>query len=120
MAKRNFTMGESRCLTEVYRRLNFFHNGDVNAECLYLARPSNAKKILTLGIVEPHGIEAKNCQNWYNLTELGKKFFCYYNNHKISVKENFAMFEGRMVKTFDYQLFEKLKLMPEELGETPK
>lgn len=110
MAKKNFTKGENRCLTEVYRRLNYFHNGNVNTELLYLAIPSNAKKILELGLIKPHETEIKNCWSWYNLTELGKKFFSYYNKVKIGSIKNRTMFEGLYIKTFNYQLFEKLKL----------
>lgn len=109
MQKVKFGKTERVSLSEIYRRLNYFHKGDVNTIQLLLSYPSKAKSILMLGIIEPTYREIEGALNWYKLTELGKKFFSYYNNDKIDDETNLALFEGFKLKLFDYQLFENLK-----------
>ena len=97
-----FTQAEKRVLTEIYRRLNFFHNGNLNEDLLYLAFPSEAKKIAEFGLIKPFSKETNRALNWYSLTEKGKKFFSHYiAKKKISQKENFDLFTGVTVVMFD-------------------
>jgi hypothetical protein len=103
-----FTVGESIQLTEIYRRLNFLHSGDLNNPLAFLAYPSEAKKIMKYGLVKPYSTETQRVANWYSLTEKGKKFFQNYliknlNNFQ-KEKINTALFEGKLRLFFDKNL----------------
>lgn len=99
-----FKADERRMLTEVYRRLNYLKNGDLDTQLLLPAYPSEAKPLITLGIITPTDNEVKRVINWYKLTNKGKMFFSHYNKEKITEFENFELFEGRRVVDFDFSL----------------
>ena len=102
MSKDKFTMGENRMLTEIYRRLNYFHKGNVNEPFMLLEMPNMAKSIINIGLIEPACRETPRVLNWYKLTESGKTFF---NNYIEVVNEeaNTKLFNGE-IKTFDKKL----------------
>lgn len=58
-------------IIKIYRRLNMFKNGDVNASQIMLAYPNEVKYIKSL--LNPYSIETAKVLNWYNLSNLGKK-----------------------------------------------
>ena len=97
-----FTQQQNSVLSEIYRRLNYFHSGDLNTRLLLLALPSEAKKIEPLGIIECTGKEIPRVLNWYKLTDKGKDFFSYYvTKHKLSDDINTKLFNGSYIKKFD-------------------
>ena len=104
MSKKRFTIEENRMLTEVYRRLNYFHKGDLNSDILSDV-PSRAKCLKSIGLIEPLWGETPCVYNWYKLTENGKKYFSNYIT-EISESHNLDLFEGEIV-TFDFDLFSK-------------
>jgi hypothetical protein len=99
--KTYFTTKEDKILTEIYRRLNYFHKGNLDTELLYLALPSEAKIISKLDLIKPYSKETKRVANWYNLTDKGKTFFSHYNKDRIDNETNQIYFEGRSTKFFD-------------------
>lgn len=101
--KRKFTKDQNKVLSEIYRRLNYFHNGDLNTSLLLLAMPSEAKKIADIGLIRSHSKELRGVLNWYSLTERGKLFFSnYVTKTKLSNETNSSIFNGSYVKNFDY------------------
>lgn len=58
-------------LLECYRRINSFHDGDLNSNLQMLALPSEIKPVGRY--FYPVGTEIKRANNWYNLTDEGKK-----------------------------------------------
>lgn len=105
MAKVKFSFDENRLLTEAYRRLNYFHNGNLKYDVL-CEIPSRAKTLISIGIIEPSYSETPRHYNWYKLTDVGKKFFKNYIV-KISEKENIELFNGEVMK-FDYNYYKKV------------
>lgn len=104
-----FTKKENQVLSEIYRRLNFFHDGDLNTNLLLLTLPSNAKLLSKYNLIKPTTTEITRHLNWYKLTEKGKKFFSnYVLKTKISREENLELFKGDYVKKFDKKLLENL------------
>lgn len=104
---KTFSNKINKDLTEVYRRLNYFSDGNVNEPLLLLSYPSNVKEIKVMGFIKPYSTETPRGLNWYSLTEKGKKFFSNYIN-KIDEDTNLAIFEGRYVKDFDIELWNSL------------
>lgn len=99
MSKLNFTLEENRMLTEIYRRLNYFHKGDLNSNIL-LEVPSRAKCLIKLGLIQPsYSRETPRALNWYKLTEKGQLFFKNYLDN-VNDKVNEALFNG-VIKTFN-------------------
>ena len=77
--KTKFNKAENQVLTEIYRRLNYFHSGNVNADLLLLALPTTAKILSKYNLIAvSSGREIPKALNWYKLTETGKKFFKPY------------------------------------------
>jgi len=96
-----FNYAQNKLLTEIYRRLNYLNKGDVNTTLLWLEYPSIAKKLISIGIVEPSGNEIVRALNWYKLTDDGKRLFLKNKPSKpISDQENRCMFDGELVKDF--------------------
>lgn len=75
-------------LIEVYRRLFYFHNGNINTNLLLLSLPSFAKDAVNEGFVEPVSDLVPRCPNWYRLTEKGKKLFKNFCTDRINDKDN--------------------------------
>ncbi len=86
-------------LTEIYRRLNFFHKGDLNEIMLLSEFPHRAKCLVKLGLIKPYSKETQRVYNWYNLTDKGKLFFSNYIE-KVDEKKNYELFNGE-IKTFN-------------------
>ena len=105
---KTFTKKQNESLSEIYRRLNCFHKGNLDANLLYLALPSEAKEIIKIGLIKPYSAEIPRALNWYNLTEKGKKFFANYTN-KNGIPESLAtkIFNGEYYKVFDKQLIQQ-------------
>lgn len=103
---KDFTKAENKVLTEIYRRLSYFHNGNVNENLLLLTTPSRAKLIKKYGLIKPFSTEYPRQYCWYNLTERGKFFFRNYPSiiFKISTEENDKMFNGESIIKFDKTL----------------
>lgn len=107
--KTTFTQKENSALSEIYRRLNYFHDGDLNTNLLTLATPFQVKEIVELGIIKPISKEIPREYNWYNLTEKGKIFFKnYVTKNKLSDNTNHKIFIGDYVKEFDYNLWKNI------------
>lgn len=123
--KNEFSKSENEVLSEIYRRLNYFHNGDLNTNLLYLAFPSEAKKIAAYGLIQVHGKETPKVLNWYNLTDKGKKFFSnYVTKSKLSEETNHDIFTGKYIKIFDKNILEatppKIKTVSDLAKEHPE
>jgi hypothetical protein len=96
-----FNKAEAVCLTEIYRRLNYFHGGDMNKSLMYLALPSEAKHVKGLGLITiANGRELKGHTNWYKLTDKGKTFFSHYIE-PVSNEDSEAYYNGSRLKQFD-------------------
>ena len=105
MKQKNFTKQQNKILSEIYRRLNYFHSGNLNESLLYLGYPSDAKIISVFELIKPYRKEIPRVLNWYNLTEKGKKFFAnYVTKHRLSSKRNSALFSGEYIKNFNKSL----------------
>ena len=103
-----FTNTQNKVLSEIYRRLNYFHKGDLDTKLLFLALPSEAKKISKFGFIKPESEETPKEFNWYNLTEDGKKFFSnYVTKNKLSEDINLSIFEQTYTKSFDNPIINK-------------
>jgi hypothetical protein len=105
--RKEFSKKESVMLTEIYRRLNVFHGGNLDANLLLLALPKQVKVINKFGLVKPFSDETPRILSWYSLTEKGKKFFSNYIE-TISNEMNLAYFDGREIKHFSKEIYEKL------------
>ena len=105
--KKNFTQAENKILTEIYRRLNYFNNGDVNENLLLLALPSDVKPIKQYDFIVPTSKEIPRALNWYKLTPKGKEFFKnYVTKNKLSEKVNNKLFNNEYIKEFNYSLID--------------
>jgi len=100
---KNFNIKENRILTEIYRRLNYFHSGDLNHSSLFLGLPSEANLIKKYGIIKPYSKETPRALNWYNLTDKGKEFFKHYIR-KVSSETNLQLYDGKIMTCFDKTL----------------
>jgi hypothetical protein len=104
-----FTKKENEILGEIYRRLNFFHNGDLNTDLLLLTLPSNAKVLSKYKLIKSATTETTRALNWYKLTDKGKKFFSnYILKNKMTKEQNLELFKGNYIKKFDKKLLESL------------
>ena len=100
--KNSFNMKERAVLSELFRRLCYFHKGDINARCLLLARPSEVKCLAPYGLIRTDSVETlrlKNC--WYVLTAKGKEYFAPMTR-PMDATENLDIFEGRLIMHFPY------------------
>lgn len=109
MAKKRFTHEENKILSEIYRRLNYLYGGDLNENLLYLGLSSDAKIIAKYNLIKPYSTEIPRVLNWYNLTDTGKQFFANYITN-LDDDTNLAIFEGKYVKKFHFELFENINL----------
>jgi hypothetical protein len=100
----SFKKSEKKVLSEIYRRLNYFHNGNVDTKLLMLALPSEIKVIKHLGLVKASSTEIARNLNWYCLTEKGKSFFSNYTKPYLSEKINEKLFNNEIIINFDYNL----------------
>lgn len=60
-------------MNDVYRRLHYFHDGDLNSNLIYLGYPSEVKPLYKY--LKPVGNEKSRSMNWYCLTQEGKDLF---------------------------------------------
>lgn len=97
-----FTSQENEILTEIYRRLNYFKNGNLDAPLMLLQIPSNVKSLKEKKLIKCTGPETARALNWYELTDAGKTFFADHIR-KISETENLEIFEGKKVIDFNQQ-----------------
>jgi hypothetical protein len=93
------TQPQNKILSEIYRRLNFLHDGNLNEPLLLLAFPSEVKSIKPLGIITPYSTETPKVLNWYRLTPKGKSYFANYVT-KITEATALEIFTGKYVKEF--------------------
>ena len=98
-----FTHKQNKVLSEIYRRLNKFHKGNLDANLLLLAFPYEAKKIKRFNLIEPVSNETARVLNWYKLTEKGKIFFSNYTEEIDDVTFH-ELFWGNHVKRFNADL----------------
>ena len=112
MSNKRFNNKQNTILSEIYRRLNFFHNGNLNEKLMMLAYPSEVKPIIEFGLVETTSTHCTSrVINWYRLTDNGKKFFSnYIEKEKLSDDVNHSIYTKEYVKQFDYSLLNQ----PEE------
>ena len=59
-------------MLETYRRINMFHNGDIDSRMVLLAYPSEVKQSIEYGLLKPYSKVQPYCLSWYDLTEKGK------------------------------------------------
>jgi len=91
-----FTKKENEVLEEIYRRLNYFHKGDLNTNLLLLALPSFVKIIKEYKLLTPSNKELPRVYNWYKLTKKGRKFFeNYVMKNKMTEEQNLELFNNR-------------------------
>ena len=104
---KTFTKEQNKVLSEIYRRLNYFHGGDVTEKLFLLALPSTAKKIKQFNFIEPVSGETPRIYSWYRLTKRGQDFFCnYITKDKLTEEENHQLFTEQYVKTFNIALLD--------------
>ena len=97
-----FTSQENEILTEIYRRLNTFNKGDLNAKLMLLETLHKVKSLKDKKIIKCVTPETARALNWYELTDSGKIFFADHIQ-KISEDENLQIFEGRKVIDFNQE-----------------
>ena len=107
--KNQFTIQENKNLTEIYRRLNYFHFGNVDQKLMIISYPSEVKTLCDMGMIKPTSNELPRIMGWYSLTEKGKVFFKENYIHPISHDLNHSMFCGDYVKTFDKIKYNNIK-----------
>lgn len=95
-----FTKAQNIVLTEIYRRLNYFHKGDLKTTLLIPAYPSEISVIKKYGLIKPYKSEVQRVRNWYNLTDKGKAFFSHYIE-EISEEKNSLYFTYGYFKIFN-------------------
>ena len=103
MRSKKFNARETIILGEIYRRLNYFHNGNLNENQLHLGFPNEVKFLIELDLLKPSYRETPRILNWYNLTDKGKRFFQHYIV-KLSKEDNDNLFNGVTCITFDFSL----------------
>lgn len=100
-----FTAEENRQLTEVYRRLNYFNQNNLDERLLMLAFPNEVKTLKQKGILRPSSTETVRVQNWYTLTEKGKELFkSHSQENRMSHDKALALFEGKKTLNFNISL----------------
>jgi hypothetical protein len=100
-----FTKEENIVLSEIYRTINYFHEGTMDEKLMLLEYPSKVKSIIQLGIIVPYSTQRPKELNWYSLTDKGKNFFRkYLTKKKLSEDMNLKLFEGTYVKQFNFKL----------------
>ena len=99
MNSKALTTPQNKILSEIYRRLNFLHDGNLNEPLLLLAFPSEVKSIKPLHLITPYSTETPKALNWYRLTPKGKTYFSNYLA-KISEETALQIFTGKYVKQF--------------------
>jgi hypothetical protein len=100
-----FTANETIQLTEIYRRLNYFHGGNLETNLLYLAMPNEVKTLKKKGILKCSNTEKPYALNWYRLAEKGITLFKdHVTKKKLTEKENLEIWEGRHTKNFNTSL----------------
>ena len=101
MKKTKFTKKDNRVLTEVYRRLNYLHKGNLEAELLLLELPGEVKSLKAKNVlIYSKNRELPRVLNWYKLTPKGKTIFKSHIR-RISEDENLQIFEGKKVINFN-------------------
>jgi len=101
----HFLKKENEVLTEIYRNLNYFHNGNLDERLMFMEYPSKVKPIMKFGLIKPYNTETPKQLNWYSLTDKGKLFFKrYLTKSKLSEEINFKIFNGEYVKQFNKKL----------------
>jgi hypothetical protein len=104
-----FTKKENQVLGEVYRRLNYFHKGDLDTNLLLLTLPSTVKILEEYKLLTPSNKEVPRTLNWYKLTKKGKEFFKHYvEKNKLTEEENLKLFNDDYIKKFDKKLLKSL------------
>jgi hypothetical protein len=64
---------EFMVLLECFRRVYYFHKGNVNEKLCTCLIPSEAKQAKEHGYIKAANNEAPRVRNWYSLTEKGAK-----------------------------------------------
>jgi len=70
-----FNSKEKEVLKEIDRRLNIFHDGDLDTRLLLLALPYEVKSLINKKILTCSTSETPRVFNWYRLTEAGKQVY---------------------------------------------
>jgi acyl-[acyl carrier protein]--UDP-N-acetylglucosamine O-acyltransferase len=72
MKRKQFNQAQIAVLTEIYRRLNYYHKGNVDEVLMLQAVPSDVRCIDKFDFIKPYKEETPRIYNWYSLTEKGK------------------------------------------------
>lgn len=78
---------------EIYRRLLYFHGGDLDHNLMLLTFPSKVKDAITQNFIEPYSKEIPKSNNWYKLTNKGKDFFKEFVKDTVNEHINEILFE---------------------------
>lgn len=103
MKKNKFSAEQNRTLTECYRRLNQFHNKNLDENLLLLSMPNKVKDLKNIFTCFD-GREQERCLNWYKLTNEGKEIFSkVLNDTSLEFNDliNENMFLGRNYINFN-------------------
>lgn len=106
MKTMRFNQKQNIILSEIYRKLNFFHKGNLDEKLMLLAYQGEVKPIMNFCLVETISTCcARRVIHWYRLTDRGKDFFSnYIEKEKLSNDINHRIFTKEYVKEFDYSL----------------
>ena len=100
--KNKFNKSESKVLTQIYRCLNYFHGGNVEHNLMVMLYPTEYMILSKYDLIKPYSTTEPRVQDWYNLTENGKKFFSnYITPERLSEELNLSIFEGKMILEFN-------------------
>lgn len=97
------TPTENIQLTEIYRRLGYFKNWNLDSDLLTLHLPSEIKTLKAKDILKPSYKEIPRVLNWYNLTKKGKELLKKHipkSKKQLTEAENLQIFEGKKQITF--------------------
>lgn len=102
---KKLTVKQNRLLTEIYRRLFYFHDGDINEPLLLLSTNYQARPLTSIGLIEP----SKNISignQWFKLTTKGKELFNSCKGKNIEIGFNNRVF-GYMNEHINLAIFEE-------------
>ena len=95
-----FSSAEIVQLTEIFRRLCYFHKGKLDTGFLHPAYPSEVKTLVQKGILTPANTVTPRVCSWYCLDDAGKELFGPIIR-EIGDQENVALYEGRETLNFN-------------------
>jgi hypothetical protein len=103
--KKEYLKNDNQILNEIFRRLGYFQCWQLNySKSLIILTPSEAKRLVSKGILKPNSKEVERVSNWYYLDKKGIDLFkpiTQNRNKKISPLLNEKMFNGFQLIDFN-------------------